>query len=73
MTHTPTKFLRAIDAASYLGLSRSTLAKMRMTGEGPPYSKAGRRIVVYDQQRLDDWLAIRLHRSTSDQRISTQS
>jgi hypothetical protein len=29
--------LRAVEAASYLRVSRSTLAKWRMRGEGPPY------------------------------------
>ena len=38
--------LRAGAAAEYLGLSGSTLSKMRLRGDGPPYSKAGPRIVV---------------------------
>ena len=38
--------LRAPAAADYLGLSSSTLAKMRLRGDGPPYAKAGPRIVV---------------------------
>jgi predicted DNA-binding transcriptional regulator AlpA len=48
--------LRTEAAARYLGLARSTLAKMRVRGDGPPYSKAGSRVVVYDIQDLDDWL-----------------
>jgi hypothetical protein len=31
----------------------TTLAKMRVRGDGPPFSKAG---VVYDIGDLDDWL-----------------
>jgi hypothetical protein len=36
-----------------VGLAPSTLAKLRVRGDGPPYSKAGARIVVYD---IDEWL-----------------
>lgn len=49
--------LRSPEAAAYLGLSASTLAKMRLRGDGPPYCKAGPRIVVYDVSDLDEWLA----------------
>lgn len=52
-------------AADYLGLSPSTLAKMRMTGAGPRYSKAGARI-LYRRQALEDWLAWCERRSTSE-------
>ena len=58
--------LRTGDAAQYLRLSVSTLAKMRLRGDGPVYSKAGPRIVVYDMADLDAWLAGRRRRSTSD-------
>jgi predicted DNA-binding transcriptional regulator AlpA len=59
--------LRAPQAADYLGLSTSTLAKMRLRGDGPPYLKAGRRIVIYDLHDLEEWLDGRRRRSTSDQ------
>lgn len=58
--------LRAPEAATYLGLSASTLAKMRLRGDGPAYSKVGPRIVVYDVGDLDAYLASRRRRSTSD-------
>ncbi len=58
--------LRAPAAAEYVGLSTSTLAKMRVRGDGPIYSKAGPRIVVYDVRDLDNWLAARRRTSTSD-------
>ncbi len=58
--------MRAPHAAQYLGLSASTLAKMRLRGDGPPYSKAGPRIVIYERSDLDDWLASRRRRSTSE-------
>jgi predicted DNA-binding transcriptional regulator AlpA len=61
----PKRYLRAPEAARYLGLSPATLAKMRMTGDGPAFSKAGRRAVVYALADLDDWLACRRRTSTA--------
>ena len=58
--------LRAPAAAEYLGLSTSTLAKMRLRGDAPPYMKAGPRIVLYDRADLDAWLEPRKRRSTSE-------
>ena len=48
--------LRTGAAARYVGLAPSTLAKMRVRGDGPPFSKAGARVVVYDVEELDSWL-----------------
>ncbi len=62
----PSRYLRAPAAGDYLGLSPSTLAKMRLRGDGPAYSKAGPRVVVYDIADLDAYLAARRRRSTSD-------
>ena len=67
--HSPlraSKKLRAPAAAEHVGLSTSTLAKMRCRGDGPPYIKAGPRVVVYDVADIDRWLAARRRRSTSD-------
>ena len=58
--------MRAPEAARYIGLAPSTLAKMRVRGDGPLYAKAGPRVVLYSQNDLDDWLKQRLRRSTSD-------
>lgn len=58
--------LRTPEAAVYVGLSASTLEKLRLTGLGPPYYKAGRRICVYEARDLDQWLAERRRLSTSD-------
>jgi predicted DNA-binding transcriptional regulator AlpA len=60
-------WLRAPAAASYVGLSVSTLAKMRVRGDGPPWTTAGARIVVYPVSGLDEWLAHRVRRSTSEE------
>jgi excisionase family DNA binding protein len=49
--------LRAVEAARYLRVSRSTLAKWRMKGEGPPYHRCGPRIVYYYRDEIDAWLA----------------
>ena len=65
MTDPPRK-LRAPDAARFLGLSTSTLAKMRVRGDGPVFAKAGSRVVVYDLDDLNAWLNAHRRRSTSD-------
>jgi predicted DNA-binding transcriptional regulator AlpA len=48
--------LRAVEAAKYLRVSRSTLAKWRMCGQGPPYHRCGLRIVQYYRNEIDAWL-----------------
>ena len=49
--------LRAVEAAKYLRVSRSTLAKWRMNGDGPPHHRLGPRLVYYIRREVDDWLA----------------
>jgi hypothetical protein len=58
--------MRTREAAAFLKLAASTLCKMRCYGGGPAYSKAGRRIVVYDRVDLEAWLASMRRLSTSD-------
>jgi predicted DNA-binding transcriptional regulator AlpA len=58
--------LRPAAAANYLGLSLSTLAKMRVRGDGPRFIKLGQRCVGYMKDDLDRWLNERRRRSTSD-------
>jgi len=53
------------DAAEFLALSKSWLAKLRLTGDGPPYVKLGRR-VRYRFSDLEAWLHGQVRRSTSD-------
>lgn len=53
------------DAASYLGLAPQTLAKMRLSGDSPPFYKLGRR-VLYKRTELDLWVSRRRRKSTSD-------
>jgi predicted DNA-binding transcriptional regulator AlpA len=57
--------LTACEAAKVLGLAPSTLAKLRLFGNGPTYCKLGRR-VVYRREDLEAWLASRIARDTSD-------
>ena len=52
------------EAAAYLGLHPSTLAKLRMSGEGPEFQKAGRK-VLYRTAALEEWLQSRTYNSTS--------
>jgi excisionase family DNA binding protein len=54
-------------AAVQLGLSKRTLERWRVSGDGPPFAKLGKR-VLYRQSDLDDWIASRLCRSTSERR-----
>lgn len=58
-------YLRAPEAARYLGLSTSTVNKLRLTGGGPLYSRVGRR-VLYRVQDLDAWVASGRRRSTAE-------
>jgi predicted DNA-binding transcriptional regulator AlpA len=57
--------LTADQAAKVVGLAPSTLAKLRLNGNGPPYCKLGRR-VVYRREDLEAWLETRIARHTSD-------
>jgi len=57
--------LRTREAAAYVGLSYSTLTKLRLSGNGPRFCKLGA-AVVYDRADLDDWLEGTKHLSTSE-------
>jgi predicted DNA-binding transcriptional regulator AlpA len=61
----PQRKLNTHAAATFSGLARSTLEKLRVFGGGPNYIKIGRR-VVYDLTDLEQWLAGHRRRSTSD-------
>jgi excisionase family DNA binding protein len=49
------KYLTPSEAASYLRTSKSTLAKRRMQGSGPPFVRIGR-AVRYRLSDLDTWM-----------------
>ena len=46
----------AKEAAKYLRVSRSALAKWRMRGDGPPYHRLGLRLTYYYKHEIDAWL-----------------
>jgi predicted DNA-binding transcriptional regulator AlpA len=50
------RILRTPEAAEYVGLSRSTLEKKRLAGDGPRSIRLGGRAVGYDVRDLDAWL-----------------
>jgi hypothetical protein len=58
--------LRRPAAAKYIGSSEGFLEKAAVTGEGPPYFRLSARLVVYDVEDLDDWLAARRVRSSAE-------
>lgn len=57
--------ITASEAARFVGLSESTLAKLRLYGNGPTYCKLGRR-VVYRPADLEVWLQSRAVQDTTD-------
>ena len=57
--------LRTPAAAHYLGIADSTLEKMRGSGTGPEFETAGK-AVVYSIPALEEYLAQRRARSTSE-------
>lgn len=58
-------YLDTQDAAERMDLSPRTLEQWRVKGGGPPFMKIGGG-VRYDRADLDQWLASRKRRSTSD-------
>ena len=59
------RLLTTKDAANFLRLSLSWLAKARMRGDGPAYVKLGRS-VRYPESALVGWLKSRARLSTSE-------
>jgi hypothetical protein len=60
-----TRYLRPSAYSERTSIPESTLAKMRMRGDGPPYIKVGTS-VLYDTAKDDEWFASRRRNSTSD-------
>jgi excisionase family DNA binding protein len=56
------------EAAEYLRSSPSTLAKLRLYGGGPVFTRIGR-VIRYRRSDLDRWMSEKLVRSTSDTRL----
>lgn len=65
----PHRVLDVRAAARFIGSSKSSLDKLRLTGGGPDFVKIGAGVsgrVGYRVIDLQDWLASRVRRSTSD-------
>jgi predicted DNA-binding transcriptional regulator AlpA len=60
------KMFRPPEAAPYIGLSVSTLAKQRLRGDGPKFIRLSPRAVGYLQADLDEWIVNRRCLSTSE-------
>ncbi len=56
--------LRAPELAELLGLTMSTLAKLRCSGKGPPFYKLTNQTVGYRQDEVMEWLSGRRRVST---------
>jgi predicted DNA-binding transcriptional regulator AlpA len=59
------KYMKPPQAAAYLQVSKSALAKKRVYGDGPKFVRWGR-AVRYRREDLDAYMAARLVRSTSE-------
>ncbi len=62
-------YLTSAEAAQLLKLSNRTLERMRVTGDGPPFMKAGsgkRSRVLYKQSDIIGWLESNIYQSTSE-------
>ena len=60
-----TPYMDTQQAATYLGVSRRSLEKWRLTGAGPVFRRFGRRR-LYNVADLESWAASRKARSTSE-------
>ena len=65
MTDNQKRVLRAPEAAKYIGLSESTLAKRRLYGLRPAFLNLGGRAIGYAIDDLNAWLESCRRESTS--------
>ena len=63
----PETYYTPDEAAEYLRSSHSTLAKLRLHGGGPVFTRIGR-VIRYRRTDLDRWMSEKLAQSTSDRR-----
>ncbi|MDZ3836832.1 MAG: DNA-binding protein [Rhodospirillales bacterium] len=59
--------MRPPEAAEYARSTTSTLAKRRMLGLPPRYSKPSPNVVIYTDVDLDEWMESSRRTSTSDE------
>jgi len=62
------RLLTQREAATLLRLSERTLERLRVTGGGPVFVKAGR-LVRYRQADLENWIESRVVASTSERAV----
>ncbi|MBK6298149.1 MAG: helix-turn-helix domain-containing protein [Sphingomonadales bacterium] len=62
-------YLRTRDAASYLGVGKSTLERKRIEGTGPKFRRLGTRMISYAVADLDAWASENVHTSTSEKLV----
>ena len=60
------QLLKPKAAAEFLNLGQSTLAKLRASGDGPPFRKLGRS-VRYSQEDLQAWADARVRQKVSSE------
>jgi hypothetical protein len=58
------EFMRTVEAARYLQVSRQFLETARCRGDGPRFSKIGR-AVIYKRSDLDDFITANRHSDTA--------
>jgi predicted DNA-binding transcriptional regulator AlpA len=58
--------LKVKEAAAIIGLSASTMNKMRCTGRGPRFYRIGKRRIGYALADLMEWLSGGHHTSTAE-------
>ena len=59
------QFLTEDEMSEWLGVSVRTLQRMRVEGNGPKFTKMGRR-VLYNRAHVEAWLETRCFSSTSE-------
>ncbi len=65
----PDALLNVREAAARLGLSKSTVDKMRGAGKGPRFIKSTDRAIRYDPKDLDAWIDARRRGRESGQPV----
>lgn len=68
MSKSPDPWLTTAELAEMLALSRAHLARLRMTGDGPPYTKLSRGRsgqIRYRRSDVERWMSERAVASTS--------
>ncbi|MFN8994053.1 MAG: helix-turn-helix transcriptional regulator [Pseudomonadota bacterium] len=54
-----TTFFNEKRLSEYLHIPRRTLQRMRTTGDGPPFIRAGQRRILYRAEAVDAWVKAR--------------